>query len=298
MSWLTLAVFSALFLGLYDVAKKSAVHNNSVLITLWLTSVCGCAVVIPMSIWAHFDPDAASQVGFVFGPLSAKQYLLILAKAALVTSSWVCSFLALKHLPITIVSPVRSSTPFFTLLGAIFLYGEVPSLLQGCGLASILCSYVAYSVIGRKEGIHFESNQWVWLLFGGTLLGSLSGLYDKHLLQGAMIPAGSLQLWFTVFNALIQGAIAYGFRNTGDPETHFQWRWAIPAVGILLLLADQAYFQALAIPGAYISVISSVRRSNVLLSFTLGTLLYRDKNPGPKALALVGVLVGLILLFF
>lgn len=61
-------------------------------------------------------------------------------------------------------------------------------------------------------------------------------------------------------------------------------------------MADQFYFEAVAAEGALISVISVVRRSNVLVSFAFGALLFRERLLRQKALALGGLLVGLVLL--
>ncbi|HEX7598490.1 MAG TPA: permease, partial [Polyangia bacterium] len=41
MSWMLLAVLSAVFLGLYDVAKKASVQDNAVLPVLLACSASG-----------------------------------------------------------------------------------------------------------------------------------------------------------------------------------------------------------------------------------------------------------------
>ena len=43
-------------------------------------------------------------------------------------------------------------------------------------------------------------------------------------------------------------------------------------------MADFAYFYALSLPGAMISIVSMVRRGSVLVSFLCGALLFREKN--------------------
>jgi transporter family protein len=78
--------------------------------------------------------------------------------------------------------------------------------------------------------------------------------------------------------------------------TPLSWRWSIPTLGMLLVVADALYFSALAQDEALVSVVSVVRRSNVLVSFTLGSLLFREQLLRQKALALLGVLLGLSLL--
>jgi transporter family protein len=214
-----------------------------------------------------------------------------------VTLSWVLTFFALKHLPLSLAAPVRASAPLFTLLGAVLLFGEHPTGAQWAGIAIILVAYFAFSVIGRDEGIHFGRNVWVWSLFLGTLVGAASGLYDKHLLQSVRLPALDVQFWFTFDNTILQGLLVLGFWVPGRARTTpFRMRPAIPAVGLLLLLADALYFKALATPGALVSVVSTLRRGNVVISFAVGTLAFGERQRLKKALALAGVLLGITLL--
>ncbi|MEN9355264.1 MAG: hypothetical protein RL318_2589 [Fibrobacterota bacterium] len=297
MSWIALAVLSALFLGIYEVAKKTAVTGNAVLPSLLGGSLSGLAVLLPFTLLAGRFPDLAAQVGALPSPLSWHGHLLVAAKALLVTSSWVGTYFALKHLPLSIASPVRASAPLFTVMGAIVLFHETPSLRQWGGIALILASYWGFALLGRREGIRLGSNPWIWALLAGTLLGATSGLYDKHLLQSARIPPASLQFWFTLYNAILQSLlVAVLWWPQKATSTPFQWRWSIFAVGALLILADAVYFRALAAPGAMVSVVALVRRSNVVVSFALGAIFLREANRGAKLLPLAGILLGLALL--
>lgn len=292
-----LAVLSAVFLGLYDVAKKAAVHDNAVLPVLFACSSAGLVTFVPVLVLVAFAPTAARSHGVDIVALSGTGHALVLAKATLVTLSWVLTYFALKHLPISLASPVRASAPVFTLLGAVSLFGERPSFRQGIGILVVLLSYWAFSWIGRSEGIRFSRNPWVWSLFLGTLVGAASGLYDKHLLQGARLPALTMQLWFSVYNTLIQGAVvALLWWPRRTRTTPFRWRPSILAVGVLLVVADALYFRALAQPGSLVSVVSTLRRTNVVLSFIVGSALFGERNRAPKAVALAGILFGIFLI--
>jgi len=297
MTWLVLSILSAIFLGLYDVAKKASVDDNAVVVVLFACSLTGLGLVAPAFVLSQISPFWALKLGVYVAPLSLLAHALVLLKAAIVTLSWVLTFFALKALPISLAAPIRASAPLFTLIGAIILFGERPTLQQWLGIAVTLAAYFGFSVIGRAEGIHFGRNRWVWMLFAGTLVGAVSGLYDKQLLQSARLPAVAMQFWFTFYNSVLQGLIVATLwlpsRSRGAP---FRWRWSIVAVAALLLLADALYFRALAIPGALVSVVATVRRTNVVISFAIGGLAFRERYRSRKALALVGVLAGLFLL--
>jgi bacterial/archaeal transporter family protein len=294
---MVLAVLSAVFLGLYDVAKKAAVDGNAVLPVLLSCSASGLALLLPLWGLSWLAPTWCQAHDLFIAALPWHAHLLVVAKAALVTLSWVLTYFALKHLPISLASPVRASAPLFTLLGAIVLFGEHPTGRQASGIAVILVAYWVFSLIGRSEGIRFSRNAWVWSLFAGTLVGAASGLYDKHLLQSARLPAMAMQFWFTLYGTILQGLlVVFLWWPRRGATTPYRFRPSIVAVGALLLVADALYFRALAMPGALVSVVSTLRRSNVVLSFAVGAILFGEKRRLPKAVALVGILVGIFLI--
>ena len=105
-----------------------------------------------------------------------------------------------------------------------------------------------------------------------------------------------MQLWFAIDLTLLLGATLYVQRAAGLQRTRFEWRWTIPAVGVLLMAADWFYFGALSQEGVAISVLSLIRRSNVALSFAAGALIFRERNLRRKGIALAAILAGVALL--
>ena len=295
--WLYLCIASAMVLGIYDVFKKSAVKDNAPLLVLFFSVCAGAAVTLPVFLLSRLAPEAAARIGLWCEVLPPQAHLLVLVKAVLVSISWISAFFALKHLPISIVTPIRASAPLWTLFGAVFLFGERPTPLQWGGIAIILGSYSAFSLIGKKEGIIFTKNRWILLVFLATVSGAASALYDKHLLRNAGIDPVTLQVWFSFYLVAVLGmtvlTVRRGFRiRTAKLEP----RASIIFVGVLLIVADFLYFRALSMDGALIAVISTVRRSSVIVSFTVGGLWFREKNKREKALPLAGVLIGVTLL--
>ena len=62
-------------------------------------------------------------------------------------------------------------------------------------------------------------------------------------------------------------------------------------------MADWVYFYALSDPDSMISIVSMVRRSNVLVTFTAGALFFHEKNLKSKAIDLFLVFLGMIFLY-
>jgi transporter family protein len=85
----------------------------------------------------------------------------------------------------------------------------------------------------------------------------------------------------------------YPKRNT---SVSFKFKWTIPAIGVVLSVADFLYFYALSEPESLIGIISIIRRGSVVIAFSLGALIFREVNIKIKALALFGILAGIILI--
>jgi transporter family protein len=288
LSWTPLILGSALLLAAYDICKKHSVHGNAVMPVLFLATLCGSGTfALALALGGRLVP--ALQI-------ESHAFWQVAFKSALVAGSWVFMYYAMRALPISVAAPIRASAPLWTLIGAVLLYGEVPSRGQAVGMITVFAGYWLFSVAGRAEGIHFSRHRGVLLAFLGTLLGAASALYDKHLLQACGLERHALQFWFSVDLVVLLGLVLVAQRLAGLRRTDFKWRWTIPAVGILLILSDWLYFHAVSQPDAHISVLSLVRRSSVIVSFALGALLFGEGNLRRKSVALAAILIGVAIL--
>ena len=294
MDWITLSLISALFLGFYDLSKKHAVHANAVLPVLFLSTVFGAVVwvaLMAVQAWAPAQLPAVLHVT----PLSLAQHGQILLKSLIVAGSWVLTYFAFKHLPMSIAAPIRATGPLWTLGGAILVLGERPTWLELVGIATTLGSFVGLSFAGRREGIHFHRDKWVGFLLGGTLLGAVSGLYDKYLFGRAGFAASTVQAWFSIYLVALFLPLAIGWKRRWWPRAEFHWRWSIPWIGWFLLLADFAYFTALRDQDALVALVSSMRRGSTLVAFAGGLWLFRERGGWQKTVAVLGVVAGIVL---
>lgn len=127
MSWIALSIFSALLLGLYDLAKKHALKENAVLPVLFFGIVTSACVWSPFVIWSHLSPESYPAAKFLVQPLAGHEHVLLFLKSALVAGSWIFGYFALKNLPLSIAGPIRATGPLWTILLAVGLMGETPN---------------------------------------------------------------------------------------------------------------------------------------------------------------------------
>lgn len=286
--WITLAVISALGLGIYDIFKKTSLRGNNVLTVLLLNTVFGAALMSPVVVGNIIDGS------WGFGG-NAASHLLILLKSGIVLASWTMGYFAMKHMPLTITGSINATRPVLVLVGALLIFGERLNALQWVGIVLGFVSLFLISRIGRKEGFSLTGSKWIWLALGATVMGAVSGLYDKYLLRS--LPALEVQAWYSLYQVAIMAATIALLRRSGHADsTPFRWRCTIPCIAFFLTAADLAYFYCLSLPGAMISVVSMIRRGSVLVSFLYGAVVLREKHIGLKLIDLAILLLALVLL--
>jgi bacterial/archaeal transporter family protein len=291
--WVLLGIISSVLLGIYDLFKKTALDNNAVMPVLFLASLTSALIFLPLILIS--SGSYQTQAIWYVHPVSAGEHLLILLKSILVATSWVLSYFALRNLPITIVTPIRASSPLWTLVGAMIIFGERFTPLQWSGIMITIASYYLFSLAGRREGISFQKNKWVLFIFIATIAGAGSGLYDKFLISN--IERMAVQAWFSIYliPVLLPVTIIVWYRNR-KKNIPFFWKPAIPLIGITLTLSDYSYFYALSFEDSLIAILAVLRRSSVLISFTAGAFLFREINLTRKSVVLAGILIGVFLI--
>ena len=289
MSWTAWLLLSSFFLALYDLAKKASVRDNAVLPVLLCSTCCGCLAFVT-------GVAVCGKLPEVFANTHGQVLLLAAIKSAIVATSWVFTFYALRTLPITIATPIRASASALVFIAAFFLYGEIPSWIQAIGMLAVFGGYFVFSWAGKHEGIDFFRNKAVWSAIAGAGFSALSSIWDKYVFQVRAMPVETVQFFFQIGLVCVYALILSGQRLLKLPHDRFEFRFTIPFVGILLAAADWLYFKGLAVPEAPISVGSLLRRFSVVITFVLGARFFHETNLKRKALALAAILVGVILL--
>ena len=293
---------SAAFLGIYDSLKKKALKDNAVIPILFLNTLFSSLIFLPFILLSGMT-DMLD--GSIFHVASGgwEVHKFIVLKALIVLSSWILGYFGMKHLPLTIVGPINATRPVMVLVGALLFFGERLNVWQWVGVSLAVISFLLLSRSGKKEGIDFKHDHWIYMIVGAAALGAVSGLYDKYL----MAPAGQggvgldrmmVQSWYNIYQCfmmLVMLLLLWWPKH--NQTTPFHWDWAIIGVSVFLSTADFMYFYSLSLPEAMISIVSMVRRGSVIVSFLCGAMFFREKNLKAKAVDLALVLLGMIFLY-
>ncbi|MCH5334624.1 MAG: DMT family transporter [Alistipes sp.] len=294
--WLFSAFASAVLLGFYDVAKKQALKDNDVLAVLFLNTLFSSIIFLPAII------SAETGAGWFDGTIlqmpagDAHAHARVAVKAVIVLTSWVFGYYGIKHLPITLAGPINATRPVLVLLGAMLVFGERLNGMQWTGVLLSAVSFFMLSRSGRREGVSFTHNKWIFCTVAAAVTGAASGLYDRYIMQ--QIDPVFVQSWYNIYQAAMTGTAVLAAILCRHRKISFRWTLAIPLISVLITCADFVYFSALSEPDAMISVVSMIRRGSVIVSFACGAILFREKNLRSKAIDLAFILTGMVFLYF
>lgn len=299
--WTILAFISALCLGFYDISKKIALRNNRVIDVLTL-SVCFSSLIlfVPLML-SRFLPEIMSATPFYVPQMDWQGHLYTVLKSGIVLSSWIFAYVSLKHLPISVVSPMQATRPMWTLVGALLIFGERLSFWQWIGVSLAIGTIFLYSFSNRTDIIRQratgEGKYYVCLILA-ILIGAGSGLYDKYLMRH--YDHNAVQVYYTLYQAAMM-LIVWGIMNRkklsgGKATPNVRHIGMIAMISVFLVISDNVYMLALQDPDSLIAVVSTIRRGGAVIGFAYGLLFLKEKDPIRKILCMIGICAGLVCL--
>lgn len=198
---------SAALLGCYDTLKKVALKDNAVLPVLFLNTFFSSLIFLPLIIMSGTTTLLDDSI-FHVGSGGWEMHKYIVLKAILVLSSWILGYFGMKNLPLTIVGPINATRPVLVLVGALLVFGERLNGWQWAGVMMAILSYFLLRKSGKKEGIDFRHDKWIYMTIGAAVLGAVSGLYDKFLMApedqgGVGLDRMMVQSWFTLYQCVM-----------------------------------------------------------------------------------------------
>ena len=302
--WVALAFVSALCLGFYDISKKVALRDNSVVDVLTASVlISSCILLVPLLL-SRLAPSLMTETAFFVPTLDLRGHLLTILKSVIVLSSWLCAYLALKHLPISIVSPWQATRPMWTLIGAMLIFGERLNPWQWIGVLLAIGSIflfqlstlnIQHSTINIKHSTLNIKHYYVALALA-IIIGAGSGLYDKYIMR--LYDHNAVQVYYTLYQAVMMIVFCYIHhrRHPSTLDSRLSTLLPIALISVFLVISDNVYMLALQDPDSMIAVVSTIRRGGTVIGFAYGLIFLKEKDPYKKVLCMLGILAGLIFL--
>ena len=273
-------------------------------------------------------PQAKDALG-----MEPKFYLLIAVKSFIIFLAWICSFTALKRLPVSLYGILdMTGVLFATMLGVVFL-GESLSVLRVLGLVTVCGGLLllkfkprflrrggepdgaeiakaegtAGVVLGKSEaaakavahpaqtGRHFVPKSQMGIYTAIAVVSCLLNAVSGFLDKLFMkdVTTSQLQFWYLLF--LCAYYVIYIFIRRIKIERSIVKNGWVWLLAVLFVAGDKALFMANGIPESSVSVMTLIKQSSCIITIIGGKLIFKEKDTGYKLFCAAVIIAGIVL---
>ena len=290
--WMLFVLNYGVLKGTREIVKKKSLQRSSVMEVLFFYTLFAFLFVCP-------DVKNAAQMDMHFLPAVAfKSFIIFLA--------WMCSFKAIKKMPISLYGLLDLSRVLFATLLAVIVQHEVLSGNQMIGLLLVCVGLMMLKrpkwpmvcrmqkkvrensdiqtdsgtacTISEKQKIKEQQN-------------AISGLLDKILTKD--ITSAQLQFWYMLFLVLYYLVYIIIAKEKIHVKESLKnpWIWLL---AILFVIADRSLFLANANPESRISIMTLIKQSGCIVTILAGKFIFHEKNIGYKLICAAVIIAGIV----
>lgn len=277
--WILLVLFYGVAKGVREIVKKKSIEKNSVIEVLVFYTFISFVMVLPDA------PNA--------GGITLEQGFWIAFKSFVIFVAWICSFRAIKHLPISFYGILDLSRVLFATLLGVFVLKETMGLFQSVGLVLVLLGLLLLKA-RKKSSVQEEKigTKYVILAFTSCILNAVSGLMDKILMKE--VTSSQLQFWYMLF--LVGYYLLYVlFTRTKLRVKSLLKNYWIYILSLLFVLADRALFVANADSASKVTIMTLIKQSGCVVTILAGKFIFKEKNIGYKLLCAGIIVSGIVI---
>lgn len=319
--WMLLVLLYGVLKGAREIVKKKALTKSSVIEVLFFYTLLGFLFV---------TPQAPSAMG-----LETKYYFWIALKSFVIFLAWICSFKAIKKMPISLYGVLDLSRVLFaTLLGVVVLQ-ETLNTHQVIGLvfvsAGLLLLKFKPSVLLEKLRVNLQrkrtkgckdqivpgqSDQVMDItdvVSGGSAAVRQSGnevsvilvlfAFASCVLNAVsglmdkllMKNISSSQLQFWYMLFLVLYYLIYILCSHTRIRKEVWKNGWIWLLAILFVIADKALFVANGIPDSRITIMTLLKQSGCVVTILAGKFIFGEKNVGYKLFCAAVIVIGIVI---
>ena len=278
--WIWLVLLYGVLKGTREICKKKALETCTSIEVLLIYSLVSFVMVCP---------DAPRAMG-----MEPRFYLYVAFKSFVIFIAWICSFKAIKHLPLSLYGVLDLSRVLFATLLGVTVIGEVMGPLNIIGLILVGGGLLMLKFKPGQATKTEESPAPIIVIMAlvSCLLNAVSALMDKILTRD--ITSSQLQFWYMLFLCIFYGIYALFAHSEVNFKRALTNKW-IWILAIMFVIADRALFIANSMEESQIMVMTLIKQAGCIVTILAGKFIFKEKNTGYKFICAAVIIVGIVL---
>ena len=281
MTWLVMAVLSAIFAGLTSILAKCGIKKTDSDVATALRTV----VVLFFSWIMVFIVGSLGTIN----QISAKSLILLILSGIATGASWICYFKALSMGDVNKVVPIDKSSTILTVILAIVCFGETANILVK--LLSTALLGVGIFLMIEKKNTQNNSQDKKWIIYAvlAAVFAALTSILAKIGISGVESNLGTairtyvvlIMAWIVVFAQGKQKAL----KSLDRRELVF-----IAFSGVATGASWLCYYYA--IQNGVVSIVVPIDKMSILIAVAFSYFVFGEKLTKKSALGLGLMSVG------
>ena len=281
MTWLLMAVLSAVFAGLTSILAKCGIRKTDSDLATALRTI----VVLFFSWIMVFVVGSLESISSISG----KSLLFLVLSGFATGASWICYFKALSMGDVNKVVPVDKSSTILTVLLAIICFGETANLAVKLVGTAVLALGIFLMIEKKKSEDKAESKGWFVYAVLAAVFAAMTSILGKIGISGVESNLGTairtcvvlVMAWVIVF---ARGKHS-GLKNLDKRELMF-----ISLSGLATGASWLCYYYA--IQNGIVSVVVPIDKMSILISVGFSYFVFKEKLSKKAALGLALMLLA------
>ena len=285
MTWLFMAVLSALFAGLTSILAKCGIRKTDSDVATALRTI-----VVLLFSWIMV---------FVVGSLptitsiSTKSLIFLILSGFATGASWICYFKALAMGDVNKVVPIDKSSTILTVLLAIICFGETDNLPVKLSGTVLLAVGIFLMIEKKKAAAHEEKRSWMIYAVLAAVFAALTSILAKMGISGVESNLGTairtcvvlIMAWVVVFSQGKQKQLA----SLDKKELLF-----IALSGVATGASWLCYYYA--IQKGIVSVVVPIDKLSIIVSVVFSYFVFKERLSKKALLGLLLMVVGTLIM--
>ena len=283
--WIALVIIYGLFKGIRDVTKKKAMQINSTIEVLFVYTLLSFV----MSAGLSFLPGEASPFAMDFSRL-----WIIGIKSSVIFIAWMCSFKAIKKLPIGFYGIMDMSRVVIAAVLSVVFLRETPTVFKLVGMAFVLVGLLLVNLKNDGEDGGKANVVYILLVLVSCLMNAISEIFDKYLMGSGGLESGQLQFWYMLFLVVLYLGYLLVSKTKIEWNKIFKNYWLI-IMSILFVFGDKALFEACKYEDSSVITMTLIKQCSVLITIIGGRIVFKEKHTLYKLMCACVIIAGIVI---
>ena len=286
MEWFVFALGCAILAAFAAVLSKEALNKENAVEFSTALAITNVVVSIPLVYWLNIN-------------IQPVVWCVIFFSASLGAGGFLLTAKALRHMEISVISPLKNFSPAFTAFLAFIFLSEQLTLMHVAGISVLILGSYILEIDFEKHDmlgplIEIKNSKYIHVLFGSLAFYAVSAISGKYALSFANpITVLFLTQLFVAIVFLVYITVFYdgkrdiidGFENAGK---------IIVAIAALTVSYRVLQYQAMSME--YVSLVIPIKRMSTLFSTVIGGELFHEEGVWRKSMACVIMILGATLI--